>query len=659
MTSNNQVSPVIRISQENRDVSARATHLEAANGKFLLTTNERKQMSTKTNFKRIALVAVAALGLGVLSSVPAAQADVSGLTVTATNGTAGLAGIRTDSTNAAVITVSATVGVQATDSILVRVTTKDIGSGITPATYIRYAESATASIGSSTFVDTVTAATKAALGTGAQGTQGAGPMSATAATSTDTTFTQVSVDGSAGTIGSSGYYRIGAGADNKYVSAKFYVQMDSKTSTRVAGTVLYTVTAITFTASGVQVEQSKDFSITIAASATASKVASPTYSTAVLQEGSSFTAGSTVDSVVSVVATASSTAAAVIKVALLNASNVANARESITATISAGLIGTTAQGFGRSIVLTSAAGGETLEIRPDGTAGTATITISTPSVTFANKTITFFGATSSTGVATKRLNTLAIGSNATAITAVFKDANGNIVGGNDTVYAFSDALTVVSETASACTFSASLQRHECSLTGVANGTANITIGNAALTVKSAPIAVTVSNTPPVALKMEWNKTTYAPGEKAYLKVWAVDAAGKPVSPRTITNLFAATGITTTAGFTGSGTPELPTTTASVALAQTSATTGVESLEPIKLYTVYMPMAGGTVTVTATGGSSLPVSGQVAVTATATVTDNAASALAAVTALATTVASLKTLITTLTNLVLKIQKKVKA
>jgi hypothetical protein len=73
----------------------------------------------------------------------------------------------------------------------------------------------------------------------------------------------------------------------------------------------------------------------------------------------------------------------------------------------------------------------------------------------------------------------------------------------------------------------------------------------------------------------------------------------------------------------------------------------------------MPAAGGTVTLTATGGASLPLGGQVAVTASATVTDSAAAALAAVSALATTVASLKTLITTLTNLVLKIQKKVKA
>jgi hypothetical protein len=73
----------------------------------------------------------------------------------------------------------------------------------------------------------------------------------------------------------------------------------------------------------------------------------------------------------------------------------------------------------------------------------------------------------------------------------------------------------------------------------------------------------------------------------------------------------------------------------------------------------MPSSGGTFKATATGGASLPIAGQVAVSATATVTDSGSAALAAVTALATTVASLKTLITTLTNLVLKIQKKVKA
>jgi hypothetical protein len=99
-------------------------------------------------------------------------------------------------------------------------------------------------------------------------------------------------------------------------------------------------------------------------------------------------------------------------------------------------------------------------------------------------------------------------------------------------------------------------------------------------------------------------------------------------------------------------------TVTVAATQ-KAIAGIDSAEAIKVYKVYMPASGGTVKITAKGGSALPSAGQVEVTASASVTDNGAAALAAVNALATTVASLKTLITTLTNLVLKIQKKVKA
>jgi hypothetical protein len=59
-------------------------------------------MSTKTTFKRIALVAVAALGFGVLSVVPS-QAVVSGLVVTTTNGKA--THLNSDSSTAATINV--------------------------------------------------------------------------------------------------------------------------------------------------------------------------------------------------------------------------------------------------------------------------------------------------------------------------------------------------------------------------------------------------------------------------------------------------------------------------------------------------------------------------------------------------------------------------
>jgi len=613
-------------------------------------------MSTKTNFKRIALVAVAALGLGVLSSVPAAQAAVSGLTITATNGTAGLQNVRTDSSNAAVIRVAGLMSEDA-DSATITITQKSVTSGITPLIGIRLKDTNT-STANSTVIDSVAAITSA--GSAAAAATGFVYGALNSQSITDSQAVN-SISGSANAAGGGGYFRIGAGAANTFVDASFYVQMDSGNSTRVAGTFTGIASVTYWTGLGgatpVAVVQSVEFTITIAAAASASKVANAAYSTAVMSQGTS-DAGSTVDSAVSVPSTASNTANAVIKVTLNNVSNAANAQESITATTTIGVIGDGTT-MGRSVTLAASAGVNTLQLRADGTAGTAQINISTPNVTFPTKTAVFYSVTAATGTSVKRLNTLATGSNSGAITAVFKDANGNVIGGNTTVYAYSDALTVVSETASACTYDSANTRHTCSLTGVTSGTANITVGTAGKTVVATAIPVTVSVTAPAALKMAWNKTSYAPGEKAFLSVWAVDAAGKPVGSRTIPNLTAS-GLSTTAGFSGTGSPTIPNSTTSFALAGRIADTdGIDSLEPVFVYTVYMPAAGGTVVVSATGGSSLPVSGQVEVKASATVTDSGAAALAAVTALATTVASLKTLITTLTNLVLKIQKKVKA
>jgi hypothetical protein len=588
-------------------------------------------MSTKTNFKRIALVAVASLGLGLLSSVPIAQAST-GLTLTVANGTAGLAGVRTDSTNAATVTVSGIIA--ALDSVVVTVVQKTVPATATALPAFQNLDSTTPT--AEYTVDTMT--TRAVMT--------AGHLMQTLDTS------------------ASGTVRIAktSGADT-FINHTFGLQLDSLTGTRPAGTYTYTVILRSYevpatTAGGLlpSVTISKDVTITITAAATASKVASPATSTAVMSTGTT-DAGSTVDSAVSVASTASTTANAVILVTLKNVAGGTAARESVTATTTIGQIGDGTT-MGRSVTL-AYTGALTLQLRADGTAGTATINISSPSVTFAAKTAVFYATTATTGVATKRVNTLSTGSNEGAITAVFKDANGNVIGGSTSVYAFSDALTVVSETASACTYDAANSRHTCSLTGVTAGTANITIGNVGKTVVSTAIPVTVSTAAPATLKMAWNKATYAPGEKAYLSVWAVDSTGKPVGSRTIPTLLAG-GISTTAGFSGTGTPSIPNSTTSFALAPKLADTdGLDSLEPVFLYTVYMPSAGGSVTVSATGGGSLPIAGQVEVKATATVTDSGAAALAAVTALATTVASLKTLITTLTNLVLKIQKKVKA
>jgi len=67
----------VRIHGGEFDESARAIHredglktIQAESGIVLESTIERKQMSTKTTFKRIALVTVAALGFGVMSVAP-------------------------------------------------------------------------------------------------------------------------------------------------------------------------------------------------------------------------------------------------------------------------------------------------------------------------------------------------------------------------------------------------------------------------------------------------------------------------------------------------------------------------------------------------------------------------------------------------------------
>jgi hypothetical protein len=175
-------------------------------------------------------------------------------------------------------------------------------------------------------------------------------------------------------------------------------------------------------------------------------------------------------------------------------------------------------------------------------------------------------------------------------------------------------------------------------------------------VASNEISLTVIAATAENVKLSWDKASYAPGEKATLRVEVLDSASKPVQNAAYTNLFATGGISLSIA-AGNGSDTL--TNVSVTTTTPAQDYVGTSTTAAKLYTVYMPASGGTVTASATGGSSLPVAGQVKVSASATVTDSGAAALAAVTALATTVASLRTLITTLTNLVLKIQKKVKA
>jgi len=635
MTPKKQISPAIRILRGERDASARATHLEAATRKFLVTTNERKQMSTKTNFKRIALVAITALGLGVLSSAPsqaiwqgAAGAQVT-MSTTAATGT--LSGFASDSTTAGTVSVVALSLNGAVDSYTISAVSKSIPTLATATPALRFM-----------LVDTATS-------TGGAHTMGANSLNAMPVAYTPTTNQLLADSGTS--------MQLGATAAG-YLNSKFKFFQDSNTA-RVAGSYVYTVlvtpSSVIAGLGVIGAAQTIDVTVTIAAAASASTTVNPALSTAFIGAA----AAATADSVVTAEATASATASAVLSVRTYNASSVATA-ESITATISgAGLL--SFGGISGGSLTIAGTGTSNISVLPDGRAGTATITVSTTTGSFANKTVVFYAKAAKTLAASVYNPTLALGANGSAIAVTAKDANGTSWGGAAYIVASAAADALVGGSATtpvACAYSTTLATHFCPVTTISTGTAKFKVIDAATvalaTATSNEVTVTVSNAAPASVKLAFNKASYAAGEKAYITVTVLDAAGKTLQGQTFANLFATGGISTSYAFgASSDTTTAVSVTTDVASSATTPTTA-----GTKTYTVYMP-ATGSVKITATGGTSLPLAGQVDVSATATVSDSGAAALAAVTALATTVASLKTLITTLTNLVLKIQKKVKA
>ena len=606
-------------------------------------------MSTKTNFKRIALVAIAALGLGVLSSVPSQAAVNTAATVTATAGTATVA--LSDSTTAATVAVRFFSDSAGGDTATVTVT-----MGTQPST----TSLATADI-------LVTALDTSLSSGGASVLTGKGDS-----------FTAWATAGGLGKDSQTATNSLGvitkAAVGNAYGKFGFFLQPGVD---RAAGTYSIDYVVKVFSAGALSSTLGSSGSVSIVVTdgtvAAAGAVSAAGLSTAVMKGGSTWAASgnsTAVDSSISAVNTPSSaTPVAVIRVTQRTAASEVS-RESITVTTNIGNVGNeSGTVIGKKVTLIGDADGiQDIGIFGDGTAGLATITIATTSVTFSNKQVTFY-STSVDKYEVTVLGSIIGSSAASALLVKTYDAAGNLIVDGTSAYAYSDNLDVIATggtaavpTGTACAYDAAKGGQVCSLTGAANGTANITIKNkstGALSTKSSTaVKLTVNTLLAAKVSLAFDKATYAPGEVAYIRVVAVDAAGVNVGPNSAyTNLLSSAGITSSIAF-GNGSE---TTTASeVNMRYTTASSnGYASNVAIGLYKVFMPASGGTVTITAKGGSVLPTAGQVTTTASATVTDSGAAALAAVTALATTVASLKTLITTLTNLVLKIQKKVKA
>jgi len=627
-------------------------------------------MSTKTNFKRIALVAVAALGSSLFSSIPTAQAAYIGSpTVTVTNGTATTT--TSDSTTAASIAISYFATATA-DTATITVTL-----GSTPDGAVNGLDSVMVTALDTSLATGVTTLSRRATGYGETAFATYGVDSVVAAVSTGQGSAGTGVD--AGTRGRANAMITPTANSTAY--GKFGFFLDSNL-VRTAGTYTFNY-LIKFHTAGASaspanttgfypsLDRAGTFTIVVGTAGTAAtgSVSAAGTSTALMYAGTSWVAPTNnVDSSVSVPSTPDGTVRAVIRVTQLTSAGLP-ARESITVSTTIGNVGSSQAASGKSMTIVANANGiNDINVYSDGNGGTATITIKTTSVTFANKQVTFYGTTVSTIDVTQLATT--IGNTSTnVLLAVPKDAAGTTVRSADAVYVYSDASTVISTgTAPAGTscgnYNSTYGGYLCGVVGSNNGTANLTVRDKSTstlsTVASKAVAVKVNTAPAATVTLAFDKATYVPGEVAYIIVKPLDASKAAIGGREITNLFAAGGITANVAF-GNGstaTTDLDDVTLTVAATQ-KAIDGIDSAEAIKVYKVYMPASGGSIKITAKGGSALPSAGQVEVTATATVTDNAAAALAAVSALATTVASLKTLITTLTNLVLKIQKKVKA
>jgi len=454
-----------------------------------------------------------------------------------------------------------------------------------------------------------------------------------------------------------------------YVTAKFKVTLDAPS---VAGTY----EAKVLTTSPVN-GPTVSWTVTVKA---ADLTPSASTTTSILNAGEVTTA--TADASVYAPKATSTDAAAVIVVTPKNAAG-GSATESILATVTgSGLIGygtnaTAMSATGRALVIPT---GNHIGVFSDGTAGVSTITLTTLTGTvIATEKVTFYGDITSI-VLTPIKSVIAVGANASTVKAVAYDAAGVTVGAG-TLNAYSSNISLVSDSGTAAT----IVNGEAvfTLTGVKTGGVAVTVKSG--TTSSNPVSTRVEGAA-ATVKLAFDKEVYMPGEAAIIKIQVLDAAGLPVSAKTHANLFATGGITSTYAF-GSG---------SDAITATSITTDTET---VKSYKVFMPLTENTVTISATGGTSLPLAGQVVSAASAKVSNEAAkaatkasedaskaaqaateaataaakaadaatvSAQAAVdavaklsTEVATLIASLKKQITALTALVIKIQKKVRA
>jgi len=701
-------------------------------------------MSTKTTFKRVALVAVASLGFGVLTSVAPANAAALTSTTAAQSVTVLPA---TSSTIASV--VFAGFDDSAADTIAVSAPTGPTGGTITFATV---GGGAPVTSGSPA-ANVITVGTAGTLTEAANSNFGA----AAAATTAKAVVATVSLPGTyTFTLGGSGTitivarslaYKTGDGAavspfstgngiagpantvtvtayPTGVSSARALVTVTGSTllsgsnsaviasgaasaviansgatdfviPTPAVGTITVSLFNETGSATGIYGTTAAN-TVTITVNATAvTGVVVAANSTSLI--GSGTTEATTVDATaVTASAVASTAVAANITVVLKDSATNTNSTSFLTASISGpGTVGIVASRsdtlgatgtnnvYGKNVTGATTAN-RIVNVYSDGTPGVATITISAGTTVIGVETVTFVGPAASYTVTQTRgvyAGTTAPTTPGTqSITVAVKDAAGNNVVNGTTVHASSATTTVATITASTTTTSGVAT---FTVTGAAAGTSVITFGNAASSATlTATTTIAVGSATVAAVTMKTDKDSYLPGERITLTVTANSAAGTAVADGDYT-LFSVA----------------PTSSRALSAGTLPSTSAITLKGGVATYTLNAPVTEGTFTISGTDNltalNTVSLTGVVenaAATAAATAAQDAAAeatdaanaatdaanaaaeaadaataaaqdAADAVAALSTQVSemvnALKKQITALTNLVIKIQKKVRA
>jgi hypothetical protein len=506
------------------------------------STIERKQMSTKTTFKRIALVAVAALGLGVMSVAPsqaAHQAD----TLTLTPVTSAISAGETASA-----TVNSTfIGVTTGDSITVNaiVTTKPTsGNG---ALEFRIVDSLTATVS--------TADLSASISTGVT----------TGNTPANTNYTLNFV------------------------------------SPTVAGAYIIQVYATTGFGGGTIRSAVLSWPVTV----TAIDNKADATSTSIIARGVSVTGDVDSVTTFTRTMNTNGTAvqAATIKVTQKSAITTAVPNESMTVTISGpGSLSSGAETSGtptgaRAITVKST---DYIHVYNDGSSGVATITATgvTSGVVLGQEKVTFFGAPATISATVEKAVIGGTSPVAGVLLVVVKDSAGVDVTGLSSIGVVSaTTANIATNYTSTATFSDAKGGYLVSVTPVKAGSSALTVttkANATATTgidAAAAVSVRVGSAVAASVAVTTDKTAYAPGEKAVITVVLTDATGLTNADGDYTTIFATGGIVSS--YTLGGGSDSITGTSVLGFASQK-----------KDYTIYMPVTEGDVTFSWTTGTGL-------------------------------------------------------